>query len=218
MSEQKRLQHTPTLLHFCSVKFSCVQVMLLEPPSGERERWASLNQLDSVYELSKILQHNREWRSCLRLRRNNKGRWVWQPSLERRNYQTSLIQCSHWEKRSGKTQPGSRTANPLVSQIFSMPSGANALPSSAEGACSGAPQEQKWGHDMCHRLLLYQCQTNSLKCSHDDEASAKAKWDMNRNMLLHPEPSVPLLSFLLFYKLTYCSKSQIFRNSTGWRY
>lgn len=61
-------------------------------------------------------------------------------------------------------------------------------------------------------------QNGSLKRLCNDEAPAKAKWEMNRNMLLHLEPSAPLRSFLLFYKLTYCSKSQIFRNSTGRRY
>lgn len=45
---------------------------------------------------------------------------------------------------------------------------------------------------------------------------SKSQMEMNRNMLSYPQPSVPLLS--LFYKLTYCSKSQIFRNSSGWRY
>lgn len=45
---------------------------------------------------------------------------------------------------------------------------------------------------------------------------SKSQMEMNRNMLSYPQPSVPLC--LLFYKLTYCSKSQIFRNSSGWRY
>lgn len=45
---------------------------------------------------------------------------------------------------------------------------------------------------------------------------SKSQMEMNRNMLSYPQPSVPLCS--LFYKLTYCSKSQIFRNSSGWRY
>lgn len=45
---------------------------------------------------------------------------------------------------------------------------------------------------------------------------SKSQMEMNRNMLSYPQPSVPLRS--LFYKLTYCSKSQIFRNSSGWRY
>lgn len=45
---------------------------------------------------------------------------------------------------------------------------------------------------------------------------SKSQMEMNRNMLSYPQPSVPPRS--LFYKLTYCSKSQIFRNSSGWRY
>lgn len=52
---------------------------------------------------------------------------------------------------------------------FSMSSGANALPASAEGAYLGAPQERGGGHDMCHRtifaakehLLLNQCKTTA---------------------------------------------------------
>lgn len=125
------------------------------------------------------------------------------------------------EKRSGKTQPDFRAENPLISQTLSMSSGANALPSSAEGACPGAPQEIRGTHNKCHRPIFAakeQLPLNQRKCSRNDEASAKAKREMNRNMLSHPQPSVPLRSFLLFYKLTYCSKSQIFRNSTGWRY
>lgn len=98
--------------------------------------------------------------------------------------------------------------------------GANTLPTSVERACTGdGDMTSATGQSLQQRSTTTSPMHNdSLKCSCNSEASAKAKWEMKRNTLSHPKPSVPIRLFLLFYNLTYCSKSQIFRNSTGWRY
>lgn len=123
-------------------------------------------------------------------------------------------------RKGQENQPDFQAENPLVSLTPSMTLGAKALPASAEKACPGASQEWRVGSDIgqSSQQRSIHCLTNAKWQPQMHETSAKAKWEMNRNMLSHPEPSVPFHSFLLFYKLTYCSKSQIFRNSLGWRY
>lgn len=124
------------------------------------------------------------------------------------------------ERKGQENQIDFQAENPLVSLTLCMSIGAKALPASAEKACPGASQEWRVGSAIGQSLQQrsIHCLTNAKRQLQMHETSAKAKWEMNRNMLSHPEPSVPLHSLLLFYRLTYCSKSQIFRNSLGWRY
>lgn len=101
--------------------------------------------------------------------------------------------------------------------------GAKALQASAEAACPGAPLEQRGDMTSATGQSFKQRSNNHLTNAKrqpqtlaQQRSISKSQTEMNRNMLSYPQPSVPLRS--LFYKLTYCSKSQIFRNSSGWRY
>lgn len=104
-----------------------------------------------------------------------------------------------------------------------MSMGAKALQASADAACPGAPLEQRRDMKSATGQSFKQRSSNHLTDAKrqpqtlaQQRSISKSQMEMNRNMLSYPQPSVPLRS--LFYILTYCSKSQIFRNSSGWRY
>jgi len=144
----------------------------------------------------------------------------------------NLVTLSRAKEYSGKLHPVHSLGEKVRKNTARFPSrkstrlpnpvhvlGCKHTASFCRGSLPWSPTGAEGGLDRCHWPTFAAKEqlppNDSLKCSCNDEASAKAKQEMNRNTRSHPEPSVPLRSFLLFYKLTYCSKTQIFRNSTG---
>lgn len=137
-----------------------------------------------------------------------------------------ITQCSHGEERLGKTQTNFLA---IKKQILSFPL-VSKKPSHALGSKHCQPIEREAGLEVGHykghwptlaaeeQLLHNQCQitASNAHATMKNQQKPNARWKETRSSI-QSHLSVFACS-CCFTNLTYCSKSQIFRNSTGWRY